>query len=377
MKGEWRWSQDQFESLLDVDFLMDHAVVPDSIPGYPLSTFGKNTNKELFADPEARIVVKRMFYERMKLLSNVRNYDMTPIELVNTGYCDPVRVFVKNELHKRKKIQEKRFRLIWAVSVVDNMVERVLIGPSNEHDIANFWDVPGKSGMDLMSDSVNANLVEKVKSWGRDAAHSDMSGWDMSVQWWMIISEAWTRAENLGLKEQDWARRAIFNRAWCVANSVLILSDGNMYAQTNPGMQKSGSYNTSCGNSRMRAMLSYYVGAKNCITMGDDCVEEFVEGAKDAYDALGVDLKLYERNPDGFEFCSAWYSYKTGTATPTGFYKGLGNLLQNANNPFEILMQQWQQFLHQYRHSEEVARAVEILTTVRWGSSNDDPNGPF
>lgn len=251
--------------------------------------------------------------ERLFLLSKI---DLTrellsPQELVRLGYCDPVRLFVKQEPHPLRKIREGRYRLISSVSLVDQLVERMIFGPQNQKEI-QMWDrIPSKPGMGL-AESTQAQAIWReleFKHSLRAAAEADISGFDWSVQSWELWADVYMRSKlgSFGPK----LKSAAWNRTYCMMNSVFQLSDGTLISQDTPGLMKSGSYNTSSTNSRIRCLMAELIGSPWCIAMGDDSVEGYVDGARELYRALGHECKDYipcPVKPDGslesVNFCS-------------------------------------------------------------------------
>lgn len=238
----------------------------------------------------------------------------SPEELVKRGYCDPVRLFVKQEPHPRRKIEQRRFRLISSVSLADQLVERLLFGYQNRLEIAMWQTTPSKPGMGL-------SLVEQSAAIWRDLVHkhsiapaceADISGFDWSVQEWELRSDVEMRIALSDFPPKlAHAARARFH---CLANSVFQLSNGEMISQGLPGLMKSGSYCTSSTNSRIRCLMAKIIDAPWCIAMGDDSVEGYVENAKEKYEILGHECKDYiacEVNPHfelkGVNFCSHYF----------------------------------------------------------------------
>jgi hypothetical protein len=210
---------------------------------------------------------------------------MSPEELVQRGYCDPIRLFVKNEPHSSKKIREKKFRLIMSVSLCDQLVERVLNQHLNKAEIAVWADLPVCPGQSLAGATAET-LVEKLRRVPNPHS-TDVSGWDWSVTDMELIADAQRRA--FFLKASPEHARALIVRAMALSRSVLSLSNGTMYAQSVPGIQKSGSYNTSSGNSWIRVYASWMSGASAVVAMGDDCVDDGVNDSR--MEELGHPIK--------------------------------------------------------------------------------------
>jgi hypothetical protein len=233
-------------------------------------------------------------YARLEALSRADlGPDPTPVELVRSGLCDPVRIFVKQEPHPLRKINEGRFRIISSVSLVDQVVERVLFGYQNRLEISQWKQCPSKPGMGL-SQEHQAKAVwdyAAYRATGCPAAEADISGFDWSVQHWELEADVEMRIclGSFGPKVAKAAR----NRFACLANSVFQLSDGTLIAQGLPGLMKSGSYCTSSSNSRIRCLMAKLIGSPWCMAMGDDSVEGFVAEAQQKYSALGHQCKDY------------------------------------------------------------------------------------
>jgi hypothetical protein len=233
--------------------------------------------------------------QRIELLSRIDlvSSNQTPKELVEAGLCDPVRLFVKQEPHSLRKLKEGRFRLISSVSLIDQLVERLIFGPQNQLEIQRWRNIPSKPGMGL-------SLYEQATSIWRElqtnhdicpAAEADISGFDWSVQSWELWADVVMRTElsDFGPK----LKSAAMNRFYCFMNSVFQLSDGTLIEQGLPGLMKSGSYCTSSTNSRIRCLMAELIEAPWCIAMGDDSVEGYVPHAKEKYQALGHECKDY------------------------------------------------------------------------------------
>nr|WNK15295.1 MAG: RNA-dependent RNA polymerase [Polerovirus monocotyledonae 2] len=236
--------------------------------------------------------------------------DMTAEQLVQNGLCDPIRLFVKGEPHKLSKLIEGRYRLIMSVSIVDQLVARVLFQNQNKREIALWRAIPSKPGFGLSTDEQTRDFVSSLSavvgtspetlcdSWKSLVRPTDCSGFDWSVAYWMLEDDITVR-NHLTLELNEATKR--LRNAWlkCISNSVLCLSDGTLLAQSLPGIQKSGSYNTSSSNSRIRVMAAYHVGADWAIAMGDDCLESPNSNLTE-YKELGFKVEESEK----LEFCS-------------------------------------------------------------------------
>lgn len=287
LRGEW----DPLSLKAEIQKIAENEVKADSSPGVPLAVLG-TTNGAVLAN-HMQFVVEAV-YARLELLSRVElDSSFTAVDLISMGMCDPVRLFVKQEPHPRRKIETRRFRLISSVSLVDQLVERLLFGYQNKLEISMWQTCPSKPGMGL-SESTQAGVIWnqlKYKHSICQAAEADISGFDWSVQEWELQADVEMRIK-LGSFD-DKVARAARNRVKCLSLSVFQLSSGRLISQAIPGLMKSGSYCTSSSNSRIRCLMAKLIGSPWCIAMGDDSVEGWVENAQDKYLELGHDCKDY------------------------------------------------------------------------------------
>lgn len=338
-------------------------VKPDASPGLPLMAQCSN-NRQVFEKLGELLVdasVERIMLLLMSDPESVRR--MSPWEKVNSGFCDPLRVFVKKEPHPVEKIREGRFRLICSVSLVDQIVERFFYTPQNLQEIADWADIPSRPGMGLTDGMVGQTsryVASKVSSSRSPAfADSDMTGWDWSVQGWEYWCD-WRRRVLLMTAVSDEDReiisRAMAIRHMCLMSSLLVMSSGEVFEQTSPGVMKSGSYLTSSSNSYIRAFLARLIGAEWSMAMGDDAVEGYVEGAKEKYRALGHSVKAYVRrdlSEARFDFCSTVHYIRDGNCAgePANWAKSLYGFLCKPNS------QELQtQLFYELRNSPQLSR---------------------
>ncbi|QBR53289.1 RNA-dependent RNA polymerase [Siratro latent polerovirus] len=331
MSGELLWD----------DFLQSFKEAVSSLQldagvGVPYVALGKPTHRSLVEDPEMLPVLARLTFDRLEKLSKVDAGRLTAEELVQQGLCDPIRVFVKGEPHKKSKLDEGRYRLIMSVSLVDQLVARVLFQEQNKKEIQQWRVVPSKPGFGLSTDGqvseftealahkVGVTPQELIANWRDHLVPTDCSGFDWSVADWMLDDDIEVRNRlTRGLTPITAAMR----RAWkhCIANSVLCLSDGTLLAQCVPGVQKSGSYNTSSSNSRIRVMCAYHAGATWCCAMGDDALES-VDSNLAEYKRLGLKVEVSGK----LEFCSHIFE-SPSLATPVNVGKMLYKLIFGYN----------------------------------------------
>ncbi|UWX31913.1 putative P2 [Allium polerovirus A] len=297
------------------DFMIDfkQAVMSlefDAGIGVPYIVYGKPTHRGWVEDPNLLPVLARLTFNRLQKMLEVSLDCLAPEKLVQLGLCDPIRLFVKGEPHKQSKLDEGRYRLIMSVSLVDQLVARVLFQNQNKREITLWRAVPSKPGFGLSTDGQVLDFMQSlahqigvspqtvINDWRDYLVPTDCSGFDWSVAEWMLEDDMIVRNR---LTRDLNATTEKLRAAWlhCISNSVLCLSDGTLLAQTRPGVQKSGSYNTSSTNSRIRVMAAYHCGATWAMAMGDDALES-VDSNLEEYKNLGFKVEVSGQ----LEFCS-------------------------------------------------------------------------
>lgn len=337
------------------------TVKMDSSPGYPY-LLTATTNAKLLESHATEIVdlvVKRI--RHLQTSSPRCVMDMTPEQLMAGKYCDPVRVFVKQEPHTVEKIRQGRFRLISSLSIVDSLVERYFSFDLNKREIAHWTEVPSKPGIHFMDGRDITSDVERL----RDPVEADVSGWDWSVSEQELNHEAYMRCKLCTWENGTLMNNLVRARFTCLARSVFVTSDGDLYAQTVYGAMKSGCYNTSSSNSRIRVLVDRALGSK-CIAMGDDSVGEYIEDAVNKYESLGHTVKMYNRiSSRSFEFCS--HQYSDGRCYLKAWQRALFRLLNNKPS-IELL----NQFKFELEGSPYLDLALRVIADSGWNSENND-----
>lgn len=326
------------------------------------------TNEDViksWADTIASAVV-----ERIRVLAELgpKAASMTPEQLVKCGACDPVRLFVKQEPHSQDKILAGRFRLICSVSLIDQVVERVLFGPQNRIEIASWTSCPSKPGMGLDDIGIEKITREVRRQLGADIAQTDISGWDWSVQSWEQDAEAEMRIRLSNLDPKSLYASAIRARMIVSGLSVFVLSSGKLFSQLRRGVMKSGQYITSSSNSRIRILASKIVRSLWAIAMGDDCLEKITVHpniAKQRYADIGHTVKEFKTfDGETFAFCSTLF--RNGKGEPQNWHRSLYRLLSHSPITKEFEMQ----FCYEMRHSPHLLLCRQLLDRLRRKGGN-------
>jgi len=146
----------------------------DSSPGLPFSRY-YTLNKDLFGwngvtvDDAKTKVVYAALQQRFR-------------ELARGPALDPIALFVKPEPHKLSKRDKQAWRIIHNVSIIDNLVCRVLLGRFFSRSIELYRDIPSKAGW-APSSGGYAWLLNQLPGMKLMA---DKSAWDFTCQGWVV-----------------------------------------------------------------------------------------------------------------------------------------------------------------------------------------------
>lgn len=330
------------------------------------------TNEELktLLGPD---VLCSLVYQRLCKLYRWKVWDtFDPLLSAQLDLVDPVRIFVKNELHSAEKVATGRMRLISSVSSIDQMVERVLGDDQNKAEIANWATCPSKPGLGLHDDGLET-IINEMKKYS-DPVETDVSGWDWSVKQWMLDADALCRTLLAGSQPGSKYYDLLRSRAAMLGKSLFIQSDGTVWKQIIAGIMKSGSGWTSSSNSRIRAFLAFCAGVMRAMAMGDDALEEYLAQAKRIYEEYGLMIKDYKRSSlkdGGIEFCSIKFRDTVELSAPVKWAKLLGTLLQKT--PRSTLHQEelMVAFRYDMRHSPFLEQACRLIVQSGWGLHKD------
>ncbi len=335
------------------------------------------TNEELkqFLGKDA---ICTLVYGRLVKMSAVSgDVDWDPIDCVEYDLVDPVRVFVKNELHSAEKVQQGRMRLISSVSCIDQMVERVLCGDQNLIEIENWSTIPSKPGLGL-DDAGLSILINNLADF-KDPVETDVSGWDWSVKQWMLDADALCRSLLGGCAPNSHYHKMLRLRAALLGRSVLVLSSGEVWVQDVPGIMKSGSYLTSATNSKMRVIVGYCAGTGKIQAAGDDAVEEWCRRAAERYKEFGLLVKEYKRSTlsTGIEFCSIIFKETVRQCAPARWAKVLGTMLQKLPRNFLHQQELLTSLRYDLRNSTQLSTVLDLVMQSGWCLHKDGEENPI
>lgn len=195
--------------------------------------------------------------------------------------ADDIKMFVKQEPHKQAKIEEERYRLISAVSLVDTMIDRFLLEPLQKQVVKTCLLTPVVAGLNVMC---GGHYVVRSMLGHHDKYLSlDKSAWDWSVPGWMIdalekvIIELNPGAPDWWLAIYKMRNHLLFNKC------VYRFKDGTRAYQEGKGVMKSGCYGTLLYNSVSQLILELVareatgIEAPLPLILGDDSISGLYE----------------------------------------------------------------------------------------------------
>lgn len=331
-----------------------------SQPGHPWGNLA--TTKGELIDNYLPLLILAV-RERLNVLNSREPLPVSAVEFVQRNYCDPIQQFVKNEPHKVEKIRTGRYRLIGKLSIVDEVVQRLLYYAQNCAEIENWLTCPSKPGIG-MTDEMAASFVELMPLNGES---SDISGLDWSVKGWQLDLEIQQRIMLCGASPESSYSVVASAHGKAIGLSVFVLSDGSMIAQSVYGLVKSGEYITSSRNSRIRVNLSIMTGSEWSQAQGDDCGDSIIPNKIQAYKEFGFKLRDVEPFGDeDFEFCSHRWSRTKRIAVPLNWEKMTINLLNSAPSSDMLF-----QYRYVMRHSPKLESCMELIDRVGWSPTKD------
>lgn len=269
-----------------------------SVPGCcPLTQFGSTLGECLgfdgtSLDPERVAILRTYVSSRMK--------DLLSGKLV----ADPIKLFIKQEPHKMKKIQEGRLRLISAVSVIDTMIDRMLFQDIFEEVVKKPLRTPVAVGWTPLGTGAAAlKLNLQGKTFDTDKKH-----WDWTFPWWLLLDCYTVLVERPEFSPEK--KRIAYQRFLMLyRHAIFSFPDGSLVKQKGDGIQKSGCYLTlllnSLGQWFLHELAQRQLKCKvPCVVFGDDVTQqssEYNQQFVDFYSSLGFNVEAAEH--DDIEFC--------------------------------------------------------------------------
>lgn len=298
---------------------------------------------------------------RMSQVWNLVNNRIAKL-LRGEGEVDPIRLFIKPEPIKEKKIAEGRFRLISSVSVIDQIIDHMLFDSFNHKLLDTHPFHPVKVGW-----SPYGGGWKEMSPLAKVAA--DKTAWDWTVQAWTLALEFEIRCalcNTGGPVFGTWLQLATMRYRLLFQNPVFVTSGGLLLKQKVPGLMKSGCVNTITTNSIMQVILHVRVSLeigediKPIMVMGDDTLQMIPDNPREYFRRLSKYCILKEVTR-GAEF--AGFRFNGMHANPMYTAKHAYNLLHVDENFLEEIASSYALLYHRSSEAGWVMRAVAELAS--------------
>jgi len=277
------------------------------------------------------------------------------IELVRNGYRDLVSPFTKHEPHPPRKADLEAWRIVQCVSLVDQLVERVIYSrpvlaikrlyPTSDAVVGiGFTDQDTK----IFHAQVRSDLGPNLKA-------TDIAGWDRSLGagWVTEAGESIIRSSRIPCAPWE---NAVRNHVYGLTRPAFVVPNGGIHrvlTRNSPGGMLSGSFMTTTLNTLARLDVARVAGAVRAKAAGDDCLELFTDGYDyiAAYAELGFTIRESLTVAETFDFCSHVYRDASPDRAPlvTWMKLTLRYFLQS-----KISIEQYCAALFELRHNPEL-----------------------
>lgn len=298
------------------------------------------------------------------------------------GCVDPCKVFIKNDPHPASKIASGRCRLIFSVSLLDNLICKILCSDQNNAEISRWKEIWVKPGLGLNDDGLQAIFSDvSVAASLSELQSVDFSGWDWTMQPWEFEGDLRRRIA-CNSSQGTLYERLLRNHYFCIQRKVFLLSDGTMYQQLKPGVMPSGWGNTASTNSSVNS-LDYLISCELssyeldlyrwCQSMGDDLNRTYQPDAAEVYESMGKSIKFCRKSTlNDFEFCSTHFS-GDWKGRPVNAAKMLYNLLTYQPADAFDAITRVDAFRRDMRHHPQCEEYVDLLEKVGWWPHQTTP----
>lgn len=259
---------------LGLEQILFYDVSGDSTPGPPWN-FNCGNNRDALLT-YGKFIRQCVLYRLWLLCQKEMWHEwQDPMSLVEDYFADPTPIFVKGEPTSLTKVLANRSRPISAMTLIDQLVQRILHRWLNGLEITQWSTCPSKPGIGG-SDDHNTRFYDSLQQFtGTHVVHSDLSQYDYTLQYHEIMADAVIRIEKYQLPHDSIMARAILNCAHVMCQSPFLNCNGDIICYSVPGVQRTGSYNTASTNSRVRVLIALNCGAQDAMCMGDDAVESY------------------------------------------------------------------------------------------------------
>lgn len=251
------------------------------------------------------------------------NFDDVAVNLVTSDVMDPVLINPKGEPRAVSNGVQKVPRLVSQVSVITNMIQRLVFGSHLYTEQESEIDrLPVATRLDLSTESERHALYEKLRSHA-PLSSSDVQGYEYSVNRWLRYLHAIKACYCMLLSDDNMrplpGKEFHFYTLWGLVYSLshkVVQTQEGLLLVPPPGSMSSGELITFSENSHDRSWLSYYVNKLSgtlkedhfLLSAGDDNLDSSCYDLSHVYASLGFIITDFEIQEDRFTFCSTTFS---------------------------------------------------------------------
>ncbi|APG75923.1 hypothetical protein 2 [Hubei sobemo-like virus 27] len=228
--------------------------------------------------------------------------------LLGEDDCDYIRLFIKAEPIKEKKLRDHKYRLISSVSVIDQIIDHMLFDPMNHRLYDNWHMVPSKVGWSPYKGGWRIFPTQPLLA-------IDKSSWDWTVCGWLIEQIVQFRIMLCNNINDSWIKLATQRYKCLFLNPLFLTSGGLVLKQKEAGVMKSGCVNTIADNSIMQLLLHLRVSLERggdvdglFYTMGDDTVQDEPNDLDDYLSRLNQ-FSIVKQATNRTEFAGMHFNY--------------------------------------------------------------------
>lgn len=307
-------------------------------------------------------------------------------DILNGASLDDVlwRCFIKQEPHKKSKIEARRYRLIMCPPLHLQVVWQMVFGLQNSLEVDNAYTLPSQQGLSLPY----GRWKLFYDQWRLNGLTSgtDATAWDWNLPGWMIQLDLEFRKRLVRGSTHLWETLAdkLYENAF--RDCKIIFSSGKVLQQLHWGVMKSGCVNTISSNSHCGVFYHYiYCFEKNVDiyplpkVVGDDKLQHPIHCDDIAvYEKYGMKIKSVSSTMEfvGHEF------RETGPA-PMYMLKHIYNLLYQDENLIVDVLDSYKRLYANYEYgfdfwtkvSKELDLSVSLLSDNYYKRWYNSPGG--
>jgi len=267
----------------------------NATPGYPLN-LRYVSNHDALHPSEVWYVIALVLdcINKINLFTLEELEKMSDEDLIDLNLIQAIATMIKQEPHKVSKIEEGRPRIVFMVSLIYQIIQRMLYSPALDSQIERWAELPIKVGIgfDPEHKALLDSYVNQTFPFARRS--SDVRAYDLSRQRWM--TELNDAVHKKTIKAPKPYYDFVDKFEYLSTRQVFVVSNGKLVRLIDPDtltthhIQPSGELRTLHRNSTVRVAVSYAYQMEHgesdprAMAVGDDCIEKLVGTQKEFED---------------------------------------------------------------------------------------------